>query len=436
MQRKFRYRPAATLQPGYYLLSVRPSQDGKAGSLFFEREGGTLKETEVRFKERAVMLLCLRAPTTIGVGEEDGTGLDYTKLGAARTAYTKIVNRARLKHRIPMLDEAGYICILSGIEDPENLPRIRKEAIAEKTMLRFRLDDESVVNPRLFDNPFEMLPAPEMPRRHSVASQGKIGVALHLYYTDLWPEFAIFLNIIKRPFHLWITHCGMDDALHERIIKTFPQAQLIQVENRGRDIWPFVSLLNAGAFNLCDAICKIHSKKTLHGSGSEEALLGSRWRRRVLYDLLAFGRADMIAGKFEHDPGLGILGPRSLRVPNDRCNLRTAWGSDRSREKTLEIARRMGAPMSDRDLDFFAGSMFWAKRAALEPLRRLGLRREDFPDEQGQVDGTTHHALERLFSRSAQKAGFTIGDVPAVTVEEALALTSKGDPFLTSNRAG
>jgi lipopolysaccharide biosynthesis protein len=85
---------------------------------------------------------------------------------------------------------------------------------------------------------------------------------------------------------------------------------------------------------------------------------------------------------------------------------------------------RMGAPMSGRDLDFFAGSMFWAKRAALEPLRRLELRRVDFPGEQGQVDGTTYHALERLFSRSAQKAGFTIGDVPAVTVEESLAFTT------------
>jgi rhamnan synthesis protein F len=434
VQRKSHYRHAATLQPGYYLLSVRPNEDGKAGSLFFEREGGSLKETEVQFKEPGSMLLCLRAPTTIGVGEKAGTVLDYTKLGAVRTAYAKIVNRARLKHRIPMLDEAGYVCILSGVEDPANLPRMRKEAIALRAFVRFRLDDDSVVNPRLFDNPVAMLPAPETPWRPSVASQGKIGVALHLYYTDLWPEFAIFLNTIKRPFDLWITHCGMDGALHDRIIKTFPQAQLVQVENRGRDIWPFVSLLNAGAFDLCDAICKIHSKKTLHGSGSEEALLGSRWRRRVLYDLLAFGRADMIAGKFEQDPGLGMLGPRSLRVPNDRCTLRTAWGSDQSREKTLEIAGRMDAPMDDGDLDFFAGSMFWAKGAALGPLRRLGLRREDFPGEQGQVDGTTHHALERLFTRSAQKAGFTVGDVPAVTVEKSLALTRLGDPFLASNR--
>jgi hypothetical protein len=423
MLRKFHYRHAATLQPGYYLLNVRPSQDGKAGSLFFEREGGTLKETEVQVKERGSMLLCLRAPTNVGAGEKDETVLNYTKLGSARTAYTKLVNRARLKHRIPMLDEAGYICILSGIEDPGTLPRIRKEAIAQRAFLRFRLDDKSVVNPRLFDNPFAILPVPETPWRPSVVSQCKIGVALHLYYTDLWSEIATFLNTIKRPFHLWITHCGMDDALNKQIIRTFPQAQLIRVENRGRDIWPFVSLLNAGAFDLCDAICKIHSKKTLHGSGSGETLLGSRWRRRVLYDLVAFGRTDMIAGKFEHDPGLGMLGPRSLRVPSDRCNLKAAWGSDKSREKTLEIARRMDAPMSDRDLDFFAGSMFWAKRAALEPLRRLGLRREDFPDEQGQLDGTTHHALERLFSRSAQKAGFTMGDVPAVTVEESLAFT-------------
>lgn len=417
MLRKCHYHHAATLTPGYYRLCVKPSEGERAGSLFFESESGALPETEVQFKDPGSMLLCLRASTKIGVGKDNRPGLDYARLGPARTAYTKIVNRARLKHKIPMLDEGGYICILNGIEDLKNLPRLRKKAIAQRAFLRFRLDDKSVANPELFDNPFGMLPSPEKPWRPSVISACKFGVALHLYYTELWPEFAIFLNTIRRPFHLWITHCGMDNALRGRILKTFPQARLIRVENRGRDIWPFLSLLNAGAFDGCDAICKIHSKMTLHGSGTGETLLGSRWRRRVLYDLLAFGRADMIAGKFEHDSSLGIVGPRSLRIPNDRYDLSIAWGSDEFRGNALEIARRMGAPMSDSDLDFFAGSMFWTRRAALEPLRQLALRRGDFPDEQGQLDGATHHALERLFSRSAQKAGFTIGDVPALTVE-------------------
>ena len=417
MLKKCNYGHAATLEPGYYRLNVKPSHGERAGSLFFESESGALKETEVQVKDRGSMLLCLRAPTKIGVGKDNQPALDYAKLGSARAAYTKIVNRARLKHQIPMLDEGGYICILNGIEDRKNLPQLRKEAIAQRAFLRFRLDDKSLVNPWLFDNPFEILPAPEMPWRPSVISACKFGVALHLYYTELWPEFALFLNTIRRPFRLWITHCGMNDALRSRIVKTFPQAQLIQVENRGRDIWPFVSLLNAGTFDSCDSICKIHSKKTLHGSGTGETLLGSRWRRRVLYDLLAFGRGDMITGRFEHNPGLGMVGPHSLRVPSDRCPLRMAWGNDKARDKALEIARRMGAPMSDSELDFFAGSMFWMRRAAMEPLRHLALRREDFPDEQGQLDGTTQHALERLFSRSAQRAGFTIGDVPTLTVE-------------------
>ncbi len=427
MLKKVCYSTAAALEPGYYLLGVKPSQGAEAGSLCFEREGGTLKETEVQFKEPGSMLLCLREPTTIGVGERKAI-LDFARLGLARTAYTKIANRARLKHRIPMLDESGYICILSGIEDQDNLPRLRKEAIAQRAFVRFWLDDESVVDPDLFDNPFEILPAPEMPWRPSAISPCNIGIALHLYYTELWPEFAIFLNTIKRPFHLWITHCGMDDTLRNRISKTFPQAKLIEVENRGRDIWPFVSLLNAGTFDSCDFICKIHSKKTLHGSGTGETLLGRRWRRRVLYDLLAFGRADMIASKFEQDPCLGMVGPHSLRVPSDRCHLRMAWGTDQAREKTLEIAQRMDAPMNDTDLDFFAGSMFWTRRAALAPLRQLAFSREDFPDEEGQLDGTTHHGLERLFSRSAQKAGFTIGDVPAVTVESPVSATLQTQP--------
>ncbi len=93
MPRKLHYRHAVTLEPGYYLLRVKTGGGGKAGSLFFESENGTVKETEIQFKEGGSILLCLREPTKIGVGEQHQVVLDYTRLGPARIAYTKILHR-------------------------------------------------------------------------------------------------------------------------------------------------------------------------------------------------------------------------------------------------------------------------------------------------------------------------------------------------------
>jgi hypothetical protein len=59
----------------------------------------------------------------------------------------------------------------------------------------------------------------------------------------------------------------------------------------------------------------------------------------------------------------------------------------------------------DSPLDFPAGSMFWARSAALAPLLDAGLTLADFPAEAGQTDGTIAHAVERLYFYSCEKAG-------------------------------
>ena len=63
----------------------------------------------------------------------------------------------------------------------------------------------------------------------------------------------------------------------------------------------------------------------------------------------------------------------------------------------------MGMPGSR--LDFFAGTMFWVRRGALEPLRRLDLPLAAFPEEAGQQDGTLQHALERVLGMICTKIG-------------------------------
>jgi len=59
---------------------------------------------------------------------------------------------------------------------------------------------------------------------------------------------------------------------------------------------------------------------------------------------------------------------------------------------------------------FPAGTMFWARLAALTPLATLPDAALDFEREAGQVDGTLHHAYERMMALVAASAGYLTTD--------------------------
>lgn len=399
------------LAPGYYIFKVEFGK-GAGSAITFEGDGNARGCTAVKLERGGTLLIRLRRPTRIALSSGPSTneppGLKYLKLWAPFAALVKSLKPYRARHRIPMLDRAGYICVLDGIGARDKLPVISRNATLQRSLWPLGLDNSSVPSHHLFDHPLAWLHKPESPP--VFAPKGRTGVFLHLYYSELWPEFAAFLNQIQHPFDLWITHCGLSSPACKQILEVFPQAEIVQVENRGRDIWPFISFLNDGILDKYEYICKIHSKKSVHRPGMEEGLFGSRWRRRALYDLLAAGRAEHIVGMFDCDPSLGIAGPRVLRVPNTRYTSQMAWGPSRNWDVTFRLARRMGMQMAVEDLDFFAGSMFWVRPVALEPIRRLNLQRDDFPDEAGQLNGEVQHALERLFTASAVRAGLSIAE--------------------------
>ena len=87
---------------------------------------------------------------------------------------------------------------------------------------------------------------------------------------------------------------------------------------------------------------------------------------------------------------------------------RSYWMDNKSRIESL--AERMAVP-GPVMLGFFEGSMFWVRPTALAPLRQLASQADNFEPEAGQVDGTLHHALERLFTVSAWASGFRVCDL-------------------------
>lgn len=240
-----------------------------------------------------------------------------------------------------------------------------------------------------------------------------IGVVVHVYYAELWPEIAAALRGITRPFDLHVTTPRDAPDVLAAILEAFPAARIHKVANRGRDVAPFLHLLETGALDGYTTICKLHTKKS--ADGGRNPIQGALWRNRLLFDLVAApGVVERIVERFETDARAGIIGSPAYRFPNRLCNPNLSWGGNRAR--VLALAARMGIAAADFRLDFFCGSMFWIRRAALEPLR--GLRLTDaFEEERGGLDGELEHAVERLFTTSAEVAGMTIVSITGAALE-------------------
>jgi len=82
------------------------------------------------------------------------------------------------------------------------------------------------------------------------------------------------------------------------------------------------------------------------------------------------------------------------------------WGGNRARVHQLLRSLEIGTLQEEElELSFFAGSMFWFAPGALSVLHQIPETLLAFEPENGQIDGTLAHALERVFGLLPRLSG-------------------------------
>ena len=259
----------------------------------------------------------------------------------------------------------------------------------------------------------------------------RLAVVCHIFHADQAAEIRAVIDTIPFPTDIYAS--TDTDAKRAEITDAFaghPGAVDVRLApNRGRDVAPRL-------ITFADVYARDRLVLFLHAKRSAASSIGAEWRDALIGSLA--GSADTvrsIVAMFDADATLGLV--MAEHIPAIRAMI--GWYANYSR--SAAVARRMGIEILPDDyVEYPAGSMFWARSAALRPLLDLNLGVEDFPPEAGQLEDTLQHAIERLMLHAAEQAGYRWAKVAAPdtvddparlrTITDAAAL----DAFLADSR--
>ncbi|HET7724197.1 MAG TPA: rhamnan synthesis F family protein [Propionibacteriaceae bacterium] len=246
----------------------------------------------------------------------------------------------------------------------------------------------------------------------SAVSSLRTAALLHLYYDELTDDLMDRVDLLPGEVHVVVTttdeqrRASIETRLSARARQYSHEVRVLP-SNRGRDI----SALLVGCADVLrdpsyDLVVKLHGKRSV-----QDDVNASGWFRRHLLDNL-FPDASGTAGLYEWfsaDPQLGIAVPPVIHMYYPTMG--HAWLGNRALAESL--AERLGVtvPLDDHTPVAPYGSMFVARREALEPWLSLGLTWEDFPEGAAYADGTLAHAIERMFCYVAAGTGRYTGTV-------------------------
>lgn len=225
-------------------------------------------------------------------------------------------------------------------------------------------------------------------------SNKKVLVHLHLYYhNQLDFMLSRLKNICDCNWDLYVTVCEENQKSVEKLRKLKPDVHIIQVENLGYDVWPFIQVLRMVNIDDYDYVLKLHTKakygfpvKTYNWRNSLiDCMLISKKQFRKMFSL------------FEEDCSIGFAG-RSVYwmafsglVPEEQYMLN-------------RMMKRLNLKYTENS--YLSGTIFFARMSIFKSVIDSDISAKDFSAvSKTSSKATNAHVLERVFSFLASNNG-------------------------------
>jgi hypothetical protein len=225
-----------------------------------------------------------------------------------------------------------------------------------------------------------------------------IAIHAHVYYEDLINEIILKSNNMPIKFDLFISTISfIKKQKIEIYVQKFSKANNYEikiVENRGRDILPFINQMKF-KIKKYKYICHIHTKKSTHDSD-----LGFNWRNYLYENLL--GSKDIISEiltDFENYKALGFILPEVYyEIIKDIDNYDSIdFPLHKPNKKYMNFILKQIFPKYKigYKIIFPKGNMFWAKVNAIYQIFEIRFKKK-FQKELNQTNETIIHGMERI----------------------------------------
>ena len=234
-------------------------------------------------------------------------------------------------------------------------------------------------------------------------------VALHVYYHEHIDYYIDKMrNISGCQWDLLVTLSSRCEESEARLKAFRPDLKIIDVENVGYDVWPFIKALRAVSLSDYDYILKLHTKNTnvLKWKANGLRMKGDQWRNTLVDSLLKspeqFRRCLEL---FERRPDTGMV-----------CSYELLVGLTQRRREDLsmmkEEAQRIG--ISSVTGKFCAGTLFMVRSSCMRKIADSDVDASSWSsDSRSHSMGTLAHVYERLLSFAVADSGMKIRTLPA-----------------------